>query len=267
MTIEELEGKRRKVRGGGGGEQLGLRIRACLAPHLPPNAPAVHGPRPVGPPAPAPPAATCTAVTHRHSLPPTRTTHCRPPPPTPHSHHPPRPQDVEEALIKRDIKRQKLAESHDAPSVVARDMRANEVQMVRRRTKMMLPSPQVGGWARAAGSGRWARAGQGQRMHARDEQKPGRPAACQLLVRSPPSPPAAQLPTHRPRSRRRRRCRTRSWSRSRAWARRRAWRTRWPRAPAATPRARCWATTPRRPRASPRPCARRAPAAAAAWTG
>jgi pre-mRNA-splicing factor CDC5/CEF1 len=51
---------------------------------------------------------------------------------------------VEEALIKRDVKRQKVEEAHDAPGVLARDAAASELQMVRRRTKMMLPSPQVG---------------------------------------------------------------------------------------------------------------------------
>ncbi len=51
---------------------------------------------------------------------------------------------MEEALIKRDIKRQKVNEAHDTPGALALANQANELQMVRRRTKMMLPSPQVG---------------------------------------------------------------------------------------------------------------------------
>lgn len=51
-------------------------------------------------------------------------------------------QDIEEALIKRDIKRQKLAEAKNVPGLVARVNEMNSTAL-RRRTKMMLPAPQV----------------------------------------------------------------------------------------------------------------------------
>ncbi len=52
-------------------------------------------------------------------------------------------QDIEEALVKRDIKRQKLAEAKNVPGLVARVNEMNSTAL-RRRTKMMLPAPQVG---------------------------------------------------------------------------------------------------------------------------
>jgi hypothetical protein len=51
-------------------------------------------------------------------------------------------QDIEEALVKRDIKRQKLAEAKNVPGLVARVNEMNSTAL-RRRTKMMLPAPQV----------------------------------------------------------------------------------------------------------------------------
>jgi hypothetical protein len=149
ITLEELEGKKRKVGGQGhvawepacrllrasaGGGQgaprqlVGRRVlepwlqrslaprqqqhlRHVLRPRL-----CVGWPRPTGP--------LCAPLL------------C----PTP---HPPDTQDVEEALVKRDVKRQKVAEATDAPSAVAHAAHLNEVQMVKRRTRMMLPSPQV----------------------------------------------------------------------------------------------------------------------------
>ncbi|EFJ42818.1 hypothetical protein VOLCADRAFT_107065 [Volvox carteri f. nagariensis] len=50
--------------------------------------------------------------------------------------------DIEEALIKKDIKRQKLNEMHDAPGAVAQAMGLDQ-QGARRRGKLMLPAPQV----------------------------------------------------------------------------------------------------------------------------
>jgi hypothetical protein len=52
-------------------------------------------------------------------------------------------QDIEEALMKRDVKRQKLAEGKNVPELVARVNESNAAAL-RRRTKMMLPAPQVG---------------------------------------------------------------------------------------------------------------------------
>lgn len=53
-------------------------------------------------------------------------------------------QDIEEALIKRDVKRQKLQEAKNVPDLVARVNEMNSTAL-RRRTKMMLPAPQVRG--------------------------------------------------------------------------------------------------------------------------
>lgn len=50
--------------------------------------------------------------------------------------------DIEAALMKRDIKRQKLNEARNAPGLVARINEANAAAL-QRRTKMMLPAPQV----------------------------------------------------------------------------------------------------------------------------
>eukprot|EP00879_Flechtneria_rotunda_P009300 GHRR01009737.1.p1 GENE.GHRR01009737.1~~GHRR01009737.1.p1 ORF type:complete len:737 (+),score=290.38 GHRR01009737.1:223-2433(+) len=50
--------------------------------------------------------------------------------------------DIEQALMKHDIKRQKLAESKNVPELVARVNEMNSTAL-RRRTKMMLPAPQV----------------------------------------------------------------------------------------------------------------------------
>jgi hypothetical protein len=55
-------------------------------------------------------------------------------------------QDIEEALVKRDIKRQKLAEAKNVPGLVARVNEMNSTAL-RRRTKMMLPAPQVNTFA------------------------------------------------------------------------------------------------------------------------
>ncbi|GBF97104.1 hypothetical protein Rsub_10115 [Raphidocelis subcapitata] len=50
--------------------------------------------------------------------------------------------DIEEGLVKKDLKRQKLQESKDAPAMVARMNAAHEAALAR-RGKMMLPAPQV----------------------------------------------------------------------------------------------------------------------------
>lgn len=51
--------------------------------------------------------------------------------------------DIEEQLIKRDLKRQKLHEAHNTPDAVAQAAEMNDPVMVRRRGRMMLPAPQV----------------------------------------------------------------------------------------------------------------------------
>jgi pre-mRNA-splicing factor CDC5/CEF1 len=50
--------------------------------------------------------------------------------------------DIEEGLVKKDLKRQKLVDNKDAPAVVARVNEMNSTALGR-RTKMMLPAPQV----------------------------------------------------------------------------------------------------------------------------
>lgn len=54
--------------------------------------------------------------------------------------------DIEEALIKRDLKRHKLLEAHDMPGALAQQGGADDAGAVtmRRRGKLMLPAPQVG---------------------------------------------------------------------------------------------------------------------------
>ncbi len=51
-------------------------------------------------------------------------------------------QEIEESLIKRDMKRAKLQEGHDTPAMVAR-MNELHSSTLGRRGKMMLPAPQV----------------------------------------------------------------------------------------------------------------------------
>ncbi|KAF8067237.1 CDC5 [Scenedesmus sp. PABB004] len=50
--------------------------------------------------------------------------------------------DIEAALVKRDIKRQKLTDAKNVPALVAR-VNEDNAAALRRRTKMMLPAPQV----------------------------------------------------------------------------------------------------------------------------
>jgi len=66
------------------------------------------------------------------------------------------PQDVEEGLVKRDLKRQKLQESRDTPTMVARMNELHDTTMTR-RGKMMLPAPQVrlGAWLGGVGGKGW----------------------------------------------------------------------------------------------------------------
>lgn len=57
--------------------------------------------------------------------------------------------DIEEALIKKDVKRQKINEMHDAPNAVAKHMGLDQ-EGPRRRGKLMLPAPQVRAQLRVA---------------------------------------------------------------------------------------------------------------------
>lgn len=53
-------------------------------------------------------------------------------------------QDIEESLMKQDIKRQRLNDARDGPAAAARLAAAGaEPALLGRRTKMMLPAPQV----------------------------------------------------------------------------------------------------------------------------
>ncbi|GAX75409.1 hypothetical protein CEUSTIGMA_g2853.t1 [Chlamydomonas eustigma] len=51
--------------------------------------------------------------------------------------------DIEDALIRRDIKRQKMQENHDVPGALAKAAEVNDPIMIRKRGKMMLPAPQI----------------------------------------------------------------------------------------------------------------------------
>jgi pre-mRNA-splicing factor CDC5/CEF1 len=51
--------------------------------------------------------------------------------------------DIEEALMKRDAKRQKINERHDAPSALAAQLAAAQAEGGRKRSKLMMPAPQV----------------------------------------------------------------------------------------------------------------------------
>ena len=52
-------------------------------------------------------------------------------------------QDIEDALMKRDSKRQKIAERHDAPAALAAQLAAAHSEGGRKRSKLMMPAPQV----------------------------------------------------------------------------------------------------------------------------
>ena len=51
--------------------------------------------------------------------------------------------DIEDALMKRDAKRQKINERHDAPAALAAQMAAAHAEGGRKRSKLMMPAPQV----------------------------------------------------------------------------------------------------------------------------
>lgn len=55
----------------------------------------------------------------------------------------PRRRDTEEALMRQDVKRQKVHERHDTPAAVQQINAMNDVDGTRRRSKLMLPAPQM----------------------------------------------------------------------------------------------------------------------------
>lgn len=52
-------------------------------------------------------------------------------------------QDVEEALLKADLRNQKLQASHDQPTAIAKVAELNDPSLTHRRRKLMLPAPQI----------------------------------------------------------------------------------------------------------------------------
>ena len=52
-------------------------------------------------------------------------------------------QDIEKALMRADVDRDKLKDRHNRPEAVAKGLDLNDAAMVRRRGKMMLPAPQI----------------------------------------------------------------------------------------------------------------------------
>ena len=55
----------------------------------------------------------------------------------------PRRRDIEENLMRQDVKRQKIHERHDTPAAVVQVNKLNDVDGTRRRSKLMLPAPQM----------------------------------------------------------------------------------------------------------------------------
>lgn len=55
----------------------------------------------------------------------------------------PRKKDLEEQLMKQDVKRQRIFERHDTPAAVQQVNALNDPSTIRRRSKLMLPAPQV----------------------------------------------------------------------------------------------------------------------------
>ena len=52
-------------------------------------------------------------------------------------------QDIEKALMRADVDRDKLKDRHNRPDAVAKGLELNDASRVQRRGKMMLPAPQV----------------------------------------------------------------------------------------------------------------------------
>ena len=52
-------------------------------------------------------------------------------------------QDIEAALVKQDLQKQKLKQQQDQPAAVAKAAELNDPTMVRARGKLMLPAPQI----------------------------------------------------------------------------------------------------------------------------
>lgn len=52
-------------------------------------------------------------------------------------------QDIEKALMRADVDRDKLKDRHNRPDAVAKGLELNDASRVQRRSKMMLPAPQV----------------------------------------------------------------------------------------------------------------------------
>ena len=52
-------------------------------------------------------------------------------------------QDIEKALMRADVDRDKLKDRHNRPDAVAKGLDLNDASRVQRRGKMMLPAPQV----------------------------------------------------------------------------------------------------------------------------
>ena len=52
-------------------------------------------------------------------------------------------QDIENALMKADVDRDKLKDRHNRPDAVAKGLELNDASKVQRRSKMMLPAPQI----------------------------------------------------------------------------------------------------------------------------
>ncbi len=52
-------------------------------------------------------------------------------------------QEIEAALVKKDIEHAKLKAAHNVPAAVAKNLALNDPTMQRKRGRMMLPAPQI----------------------------------------------------------------------------------------------------------------------------
>ena len=103
--------------------------------------------------------------------------------------------DIEQALRKADISRQKIRERHDAPGFIAHQLETNEIATSRKRTKLNLPPPQV----TDAEMSEIARLGKLPDTF-RSEEVPGTSATHHLLASTTDTPRGLQTPLRTPRT-------------------------------------------------------------------
>eukprot|EP00963_Diacronema_lutheri_P003448 scaffold283_cov316-Pavlova_lutheri.AAC.18 len=103
--------------------------------------------------------------------------------------------DVEQALRKADVSRQKIRERHDAPGYIAHQLETNEVTTARKRSKLSLPPPRVTD-AELSEIARLGKRADADPM----EEDPGTSATRQLLTSAADTPRGLQTPLRTPRT-------------------------------------------------------------------